>query len=134
MKHLSQFIAAVLLFCALPLAAQEVGYLDLLDVMPRTQLRAPAPPPPVCDENGCTVLGGIGGGSIGCGAGSPDDPRALKTTLVFLDRLTYKAGDSVEMEIRIENVGRVAIEVPWSPHLADLQPADESARFSYSNL
>lgn len=134
MKLRAQLIAAVLPFCALPLAAQEAGYLNLLDVAPRTQLRAPAPPPPVCDENGCSVSGGIGGGSIGCGAGSPNDPRALKTTLVFLDRLSYSAGDPVEMEIRIENVGRVAMEIPWSPHLADLQPADETARFSYSNL
>lgn len=134
MKIRAQLISVVLLFCALPLAAQEVGYLNLLSVVPRTQLRAPAPPPPVCDENGCSASGGIGGGSIGCGAGSLDDPRALKSTLVFLDRLSYSAGESVEMEIRIENVGRVAMGIPWSPHLADLQPADETARFSYSNL
>jgi hypothetical protein len=53
---------------------------------------------------------------------------------MFLDRLSYIVGDQVEMEIKIENVGRVAMEIPWSPHLADLQPADETLPFSYSSM
>jgi hypothetical protein len=43
-------------------------------------------------------------------------------------------GDSAEMDIRIENVGSVQMSIPWSPHLADLQPADEKQRFHYSSL
>jgi hypothetical protein len=134
MKIPPQLVSAVLLCCSLPLGAQEVGYLNLVGIAPRTRLRAPAPPPPVCNENGCSVSGGVGGGSIGCGIGSPNDPRALKTTLMFLDKLTYSAADSVEIELRIENVGTVSMEIPWSPHLADLQPADQTVPFSYTSL
>ena len=32
----------------------------------------------------------------------------------------------------IENVGSVPVEMPFSPHLADLQPADPSQKFGYS--
>src|SRR5437660_1649442 len=35
------------------------------------------------------------------------------------------------MEIKIENVGSVEMAIPWSPHLADLQPADEKQSFHY---
>lgn len=38
------------------------------------------------------------------------------------------------MEIKMENVGSVAMSIPWSPHLADLQSADETQRFHYSSF
>ena len=37
-----------------------------------------------------------------------------------------------KFEVRIENIGSVPIEMPFSPHLADLQPADASQKFGYS--
>ena len=114
---------------------QEVAYLDLVDVKPRTELRHPKPPPPVCNgDGGCTVSGGIGGTSVGCGAESSREPRALKSTLVSLDRFAYTPDDTAEMEIRIENVGSVEMSIPWNPHLADLQPVDETQKFHYSSF
>ena len=36
--------------------------------------------------------------------------------------------------MRIENIGSAPIEIPFSPHLADLQPEDASQKFRYSEL
>lgn len=129
-----QLAAAFLLALSTAAAtAQEVAYLDLVDVKPRTELRSPPYPPPVCKDGICTGTG-EGFVSFSCGAGSPREPRALKTTLVSLDRFAYAPGDATEMEIRIENVGSVDMSIPWSPHLADLQPADEKQVFHYASF
>jgi hypothetical protein len=133
MKKASQVAMAVLLCASPALIAQEVAYLNLLGVTPRREFRAPKAPDPVCEDGVCTG-GGVGSGSVGCGAPARDEPRALKTTLVSLDRFSYTAGDELEMEVRIENVGSLAMDIPWSPHLSDLQPADETLAFSYSSL
>jgi hypothetical protein len=53
---------------------------------------------------------------------APKDAGALRTTLVWLDRDEYAVGDHQKFEVRIENVGAVPVEMPFSPHLADLQP------------
>ena len=124
----------LLLLSATGLTAQEVAFLDLVDVKPRTELRAPPWPPPVCKEDGsCTASGGSSG-SISCGAVALGEPRALKTTLVSLDRFAYAPEDTPEIEVNIENVGSVDMTIPWSPHLADLQPADETRSFHYLSL
>lgn len=128
-------ISLLLVLSATGLMGQEVAYLSLVDVKPRTELRHPEPPPPVCKEDGsCSATGNSIGISISCGGEGRGEPRALKTTLVSLDRFAYASDDSAEMEIRIENVGGVDISIPWSPHLADLQPVDEKQRFRYSSL
>jgi hypothetical protein len=40
----------------------------------------------------------------------------------------------IQVEFKVLNTGTVPIELPVSPDLADLQPGDESAAFSYSSL
>ena len=55
----------------------------------------------------------------------------LRTTLVWLDR-DEMIGDHQKFELRFENVGSVPVEMPFSPHLADLQPVDASQKFGYS--
>jgi hypothetical protein len=131
-----KLLAIPLLFSATALA-QEVGYLDLTGVTPRTTLRYPrAPPPKTACKNGIClgVSGGFGSLAIACGAGSPSDPRAIKTTVTWLDQLDYQIGDNVEVEIKLENTGSETMMIPWTPHLADLQLADESKAFDYLEL
>ncbi|HZS29382.1 MAG TPA: hypothetical protein VFB76_19310 [Candidatus Angelobacter sp.] len=135
MPRLQLALAFLLPLSATALMAQEVAYLDLVDGKPRTELRAPSPPPPVCKEDGtCTFSGGIGGGSVGDGVEGPNEPRALKTTLLSLDRFAYAPDDAAEMEIKIENVGSVDMAIPWNPNLADFQPADEKQGFHYRSF
>jgi hypothetical protein len=112
--------------------AQEVGSIDLTQIVARTELRHPAPR---SDE----VTDRRSGGSIAdlrhddCDArNAPKDAGALRTTLVWLDRDEYAVGDHQKFEVRIENVGSVPVEMPFSPHLADLQPVDASQKFGYS--
>jgi hypothetical protein len=125
----------LLLLSASALRGQEVGYLDLVGLTPRTKLRHPEPPPPVCKEGGtCSVSGSVIGVSIGDGGLGANEHKALKTTLLSLDRFAYVPDDVVEMEIKIENTGSVDMVVPWSPHLADLQPADETQTFHYRSF
>ena len=125
----------LLALSATTLMGQEVAYLDLVDVKPRTQLRYPDPPPPVCKEDGtCTASGSVIGVSIGDGGIGTNEPKALTTTLLSLDRLAYGPNDAAEMEIKIENAGSVDMVIPWSPHLADLQPADEKQIFHYRSF
>jgi hypothetical protein len=118
--------------------AQEVAYLDLTGVTPRVELRHPPAPPPKCDSNQvCTGTGlgsGIGGVGIADGGEAAGEKRALLTSLAFLDRSEYTNGDRAEIEVMITNAGDVPIEIPWTPHLADLQPADESSKFQAFNL
>jgi hypothetical protein len=127
-------VSFLLLLSASALMAQEVAYLDLVGVKPRSELRSPPSPSPVCKADGtCTMSGGTFG-SISCGFEAREGPRALKTALISLDRFSYAPDDAAEMEIKIENVGSVAMKIPWSPHLADLQPANETQRFHYSSF
>jgi hypothetical protein len=112
--------------------AQEVGFVDLTQIVTRTELRHPAPrSDDATDRRG-------GGGIIDSSHDDCDVPNApkgagaLRTTLVWLDRDEYAVGDHPKFEVRIENVGSVPVELPFSPHLADLQPADASQKFGYS--
>ena len=115
---------AVMLGTSIACLAQEVGFIDLTQVVARTELRYP---PPRSDE----VTNRRGGNSIVDGRhddcdipNAPKHAGALRTTLVWLDRDEYAVGDQPKFEVRIENVGSVPVEMPFSPHLADLQPAD----------
>jgi hypothetical protein len=136
MTRLQLCVVLPLMLSAVALMGQEVAYLDLVDVKPRTDLRSPPVPPPVCKEDGsCTgVGGGIGSVSIGCGGVGAREPWALKTTLLSLDHFAYAPDEAAEMEIRVENIGSVAMSIPWNPHLADLQPAAETQKFHYSSF
>jgi len=130
-------IAKTIAFCAslLPLGAtaraQEVAYLDLTNVTARTEVRHPPVP-----EDECTVhhiceffKGGVIGGDV-----APDDQRAVRTTITWMDRLEYTDGDRAELEAMVENVGQVPIDLPWTPHLADLQPADNTTAFGVATF
>jgi len=69
--------------------------------------------------------------------GSSDSARtgdALRASLVSLDRTPYHVGDKSTFEVRIENTGSGPIAIPFSPHLANLQPQDPARKFSYSAL
>jgi hypothetical protein len=51
-----------------------------------------------------------------------------------VDQDQYAAGDDIKFEVRILNTGSVPLTLPFSPHLADLQPADPARKFAYSEL
>ena len=112
--------------------AQEVGFVDLTQIVARTELRHPAPR----NDEATDRRGGDGivdRSHDYCDVpNAPKDVGALRTTLVWLDRDEYAVGDHQKFEVRIENVGSVPVEMPFSPHLADLQPVDASQKFGYS--
>ena len=123
---------AVTLDTSIACVAQEVGFVDLTQIVTRTQLRHPAPRSDEATDR-------RGGGGIfdsrhdNCDVpNAPKDVGALRTTLVWLDRDKYAVGDHQKFEVRIETVGSVPVELPFSPHLADLQPVDASQKFGYS--
>jgi len=108
--------------------AQEAGFLDLTTIAARIELRHPAAPDgtpaPIRDASGkpsgCTLPAG--------------NAPALRTTLLWLDRSEYQAGDEEKFAVQIENVGSAPVSLPFSPHLADLQPEDPGQKFKYSTL
>jgi hypothetical protein len=65
---------------------------------------------------------------------APGDQRAVRTTITWMDRLEYTDGDRSVLEVMVENVGLVAIDLPWTPHLADLQPTDDTVAFEVSTF
>ena len=122
-----------LLVCPGVLQAQEIKFVDLSNVQQRTALRSPPARQPDCVPNQGCVGGGYGGGSVADGSPDPRDPRALG---VALDSVapTDISLDPFEAEFRIMNTGLVPIDLPVSPHLSDLQPADEWQTFQYLSL
>jgi hypothetical protein len=135
MRRPEQFIlwlgisVAVTLSSSVTGIAQEVGFVDLTQIVARTELRQPAP------RNGeVSERRGGTGVSHDCALfpNARKDAGALRTTLVWLDRSEYEVGDHEKFEVRIENVGSAPIKFPFSPHLSDLQPADASQKFGYS--
>jgi hypothetical protein len=111
----------------LSLQAQQIAAIDLTQMTARTDLRRPPSSPGTPD-------GSSGAHDI---HGCPDfhkNAGALRTTLVSLDRAEYKVGDEVTFEVTIENIGSSAVRIPFSPHLADLQPEDPSQKFAYFEL
>jgi hypothetical protein len=105
--------------------AQEIAFLDLTGVRPRVDLRYPPSPPARCNKEVCSG-GGYGGIGIGCGGAAPGE---LRVNLIYLDRSEYFDGDMAEIETTIENVGKIPLQIPWTPHRADLQPPDARTRF-----
>jgi|SRR5271169_2798341 len=105
-------VAAVL--AARTTVAQEIGYLDLTDPLPRERIRSPH------------------SGSGGCGGGAGFTASSEATiTLVNLDKGWYLMGEDVTFEVKIQNSGKETIEIPWTPHLGDLEPADATEAYSY---
>jgi hypothetical protein len=123
-------VLSVASFCA----AQEVLYVDLVRVTPRVMLREPPASPTRCTPDGqCT--GGFNHGTIIGDVGvGVDEPRAVRISLTSLDSVEYSKGSTAEIEFKVENVGRVSLQLPVSPHVADLQPKDETRPFEYEEL
>jgi hypothetical protein len=119
----------LLLVCPILLNAQEVKTIDLSIVSQRTDLRYPPAPP--C-KNG--VCGGEGGGSVTDGAPDIRDPHALGVYLLGVSPQAINPSEPFDVDMRIVNTGLAPIEVPVSPHLSDLQPADESVPFTYFSI
>ena len=119
--------------CSRVQQAQEIKFVDLSNIQQRTALRFPPAPQPNCLPNQGCMGGGYGGGSVADGGADPRDPRALGVALdsALLTDITL---DPFEAEFRIMNTGLVSIDLPVSPHLSDLQPADEWQAFQYLGL
>jgi len=119
-------LALALVLCATTLA-QEVAFLDLTTIEARTDLRSP--------EATSTVTGPRG--SIHSEAPCYDSTHyagAVRTKLVSLDSTHYEVGDEPKFEVTVENVGTAPVKIPFSPHLADLQPKDATQKFAYNEL
>jgi len=108
-------------------SAQEVGSLDLTKVAARVDLRRP--------KASSRVTGGYSGvQSTSPCHDSTQNVRVLHTSLVSLDRAYYQVGDEPRFEVTIQNTGSVPIRIPFSPHLADLQPDNPAQKFAYNEL
>ena len=94
--------------------AQESNYLDLTDPLPREPLRVPQ----------------SGSGDCGGGPGFTANSEAT-ITLLYLDKLSYLMGEDVTFEVKVQNSGKEAFEIPWTPHLGDLEPSDATETYSY---
>lgn len=107
--------------------AQEVGSLDLTKIAVRDDLRRPKATSPVT------------GGYSGTEQDSPcrdstQEVGSLRTSLVSLDSTHYRIGDKPRFEVTVENAGSKPVKIPFSPHLADLQPENPAQKFAYSKL
>lgn len=116
--------------------AQEVASVDLTKLTARRDLRRPVSTQETSGARGVTTEDHT------CPMGPiPVNPDAtnnavgtLRTTLVSLDRTHYQVGDEPTFEVTVENVGSTPLKIPFSPHLADLQPKVPGQKFAYSEL
>jgi hypothetical protein len=111
------------------LEAQEIRYIELSYGDQRTQLRHP-PPPADCRDWFC----GNGSNSVVEGVLDRPNGRALAVYLLHVSPTEIDPLQPFEAEFKVLNTGQVAIELPVSPHLSDLQPKDETLDFSYFSL
>jgi hypothetical protein len=105
--------------------AQEVASLDLTKVEARLDLRRPQPTSQSPRHTAVQTRPCFD---------KTHNAGQLRTTLLSLDRTHYQVGDESRFEVMVENAGSAPIKVPFSPHLADLQPHDPAQEFSYSEL
>jgi hypothetical protein len=130
--HGSILVLTSMLALASNAGAQEAAYLDLTDTILRLELRHPPAPPAKCDH-GC-VGGGIGGGSVGDFGVGANEKHVLTATLTWMDRVEYQDGDEAIVEVRLQNTGELPVSIAWSPHLADMQPPNETDKFTVLSL
>lgn len=125
-----RLLVAVTALCLCPCicGAQQAASIDLTQIEARDELRRPA-----AQKGDPTEHGGMTEPLNSCYP-IPKDAPAVQTTLVWLDRDQYAPGDDIKFEVRIVNRGSVSLELPFSPHLADLQPADPGRKFAYSQM
>ena len=109
-------------------SAQEVASLDLTKIEARVDLRRPP-------ESTSQEVGGFSGAQYTSPCFDFTHKKGvLHTSLVSLDRTSYQVGEEPTFEVTIQNTGSVAVRIPFSPHLADLQPMDAGRKFSYYEL
>ncbi len=120
----------LLAFAGCSLQAQEIRYIELSYAEQRTQLRHPLPPG-YCSDWTC---GGSGGGNVVEAAPDRPDGRALAVYLLHVSPTEVDPLQPFEAEFKVLNAGQVAIELPVSPHLSDLQPNNETLDFRYFSL
>jgi hypothetical protein len=126
--HLGYLIAALATASAFASTcwAQEVASVDLTKVERRVELRRPKATSAVTAGSSITE-------TTGC-IDPSQKTGALQTAIVSLDRTHYQLGDEPTFDVKVENTGSTLIRIPFSPHLADLQPKDPAKKFSYSGL
>jgi hypothetical protein len=105
-------------------SAQEVASLDLTKVARRLDLRRPPATSPM-------TRGYSGIEDTRPCFDNKHSAGSLRTTLVSLDRTHYQVGDKPRFEVTVENTGSGRIRIPFSPHLADLQPKDPTQQFTF---
>ena len=119
-------VLGVALSATVTCVAQEAGFVDLTGIAARTDFRHP-----VAQDDMARQARRPAGKLPDCPANSTP---ALRTTLLWLDRSEYKVGDEEKFQVQIENVGSAPMRIPFSPHVADLQPEDPGQKFGYSTL
>jgi hypothetical protein len=110
-------VAAGVILVASAIFAQEVGYLDLTDPAPHQRIHSP-------------TGGGTGGFCMSGGGDSSAIPE-ITVNLTSVDKVAYSVGEEVTFEVKIQNTGRLGIEIPWTPHLGDLEPSDPTRSYTY---
>src|SRR6266849_1136046 len=107
--------------------AQELASVDLTKIEARLDLRRPKATSP--------AKGGYSGSdaTIPC-FDSKQKAGSLHTSLVTLDRTYYQIEDEPTFEVTFENDGFTPVRIPFSPHLADLQPKNPAQKFAYFAL
>ena len=117
-------IAVLMVFDCL---AQEAGFVDLTKVTPRLDLRRPALSHGMSGAN--SEINQI----LDCS--NPANNRAsLRTDLLTLQPPQVAIGDRPVFEVIVENVDSNPMRIPFSPHLADLQPKDPGKKFAYFEM
>lgn len=124
-------IVSACLLTACLLSGQEIKYINLSFVTQQTDLRYP---PANCKEGTAGTCGGYGGVGIADGASDRRDPRMLGVYLLNVSPTEIDPNEPTEIEFKLLNTGSVPIDIPISPDLSNLQPADESIPFTYFSL
>lgn len=120
-------VLALLFAFAAAGSTQEVQFIDLTAEPQRVALRFPLP-------HAEKSSGKAGAASIDDCAPDLRGPHAAR---VYFDRVYGKEIDPTQpfqAEFRFVNTGRFEMNVPVSPNLSNLQPADPAVPFSYLSL
>src|SRR5262249_55971144 len=70
---------------------------------------------------------GVGPG----GSHTRERPKALRVTLLGLDKQTYRIGDEAIFDIRLENVTKNTIVIPWSGDHEKVNPDENQTPPNY---
>lgn len=98
--------------------SQEAGYKDLAEI----ELREAKEP-----------IGG-GGGSCSFSSHEPAPTTSLNITLISVDQTRYVMGDDVESVVKLTNVGKGPVLLPWDPHTADFEEKALDGDYRYVDI